>query len=160
MSKRQHPALVYVLKALLPYSREGMLLAFKPNRFFNELERLSGYPNKTLRNAYQRGAKSGLIQANPRKAPRLTARGRDRLQPFIATKLPNGGKLMVIFDIPEAASATRRQFRLNLRRLEFKQVQQSVWITRYDQRKIVEQIVSELGLTDCVQLYEAARLFP
>lgn len=67
---------------------------------------------------------------------------------------------MVIFDIPEDNAALRRQLRGSLRKLEFEQIQQSVWMTKYDHRQILEEIIDLLGLHDCVQLYEAARIVP
>ena len=159
MKEHRHSALIFVLKGLMPYSRESMLLAFKPNRFFNELEQLSGYSQKTLRTSYYRARRSGMLTIQ-HDTPRLTTRGKQQLQPFIATRLSGNAQLMVIFDVPETASPVRRQFRLALRKLDFTQVQQSVWMTAYDHRKLIEEIVNELNLENCVQIYEAARLFP
>lgn len=154
---RRHPALIYILKALLPYSRQNLLINYQPHRFFAELARTSHYSKATLQTTLYRARRSGLIATGP--VPRLTQRGRQKLQPFISKKLKNQGKLMVIFDIPESMNPLRRRFRAVLRELEFTQVQQSVWISSYDHRAYIRETVRELGLDQCVQIYEAAR-FP
>lgn len=149
--------MVFVLKALIPYSRESMMLAFKPSRFFYELEKTSSYKRKTIQNTYYRARQQNFIETS---SPRLTIQGRQHIQPFVAERLAQGGHLMVIFDVPEAEANLRRQFRLALRHLDFEQVQQSVWMSRYDHRDFLEELIGELGLGDCVQIYEAARLYP
>lgn len=154
--KRHHPARIYLLKALLPYSRQNMLLNYKPSQFFYELSRSSHYSESTLKTALYRAKQSGYITDGP--APKLTKLGHQKLQPFVAEKLNKSGKLMVIFDVPESMNSLRRRFRSVLRELEFTQVQQSVWMTSYDHRIYIRQVVIELGLKDCVQIYEAARL--
>lgn len=153
---QKHSTLMYVLRAFLPYSRENLLINYKPKQFFAELARTTGQPQARLVAAYYRARKSGLLTAGA--APQLTRRGRQKVQPFVCQKLSNHGKLMVIFDIPESIGPRRRRFRALLRELEFTQVQQSVWISSYDHREYLKEIVKELGLRQCVQIYEAARL--
>lgn len=156
---RKNSALVFILKGLMPYSRENMMLSFSPNRFFNELERTSGYKRKTLDETIRRAKKQGLMEkAGP--SLRLTALGRRVAEPYIAKQLKNGGKLMIIFDVPENQAAARQKLRSLLRKWGFEQTQKSVWITEYDHRESVRQAVEELGLAGCVELYECARLFP
>lgn len=135
------------------------MLAFKPNRFFNELEKVSGYPSHTLRVAYSRGITNGLISERLAN-PGLTNAGWQRVQPFVATKLKGGGKLMVIFDIPVVDDWKRRLFRDHLKRLGFQQVQQSVWMSDTDYRELLARLITELTLENNVQIYEAARLTP
>jgi len=65
---------------------------------------------------------------------------------------------MVIFDIPEDSADLRRKFRLLLIQLQFKQVQQSVWMSDKDYCAILADSIKDLGLQDWVQLYEAARI--
>ena len=156
--KKPNSALAYVLKALVPYTRPNLLLTYKPHLFFRELEHTSGYSRPTLRTALWRARKSGLVTADT--VPRLTARGRQKLQPFVAQKLRSNAKLLVIFDVPEARAPVRRQFRLLLRSLEFRQIQLSVWMTEYDHREVIMEAINELSLHDEVQLFEAARLLP
>lgn len=148
--------LFYVLKGLIPYTRENMLLSFRPGRYFDELEEVSGYPKQTIKTAYYRAKKSGYIEKGT--SSRLTNLGNQKLQPFLAKKLRGGGKLMVIFDIPREHNGLRRQFRALLKEWGFIKIQQSVWATSFDHVESVRTAVDELGLQDYVQLYEAAKL--
>ena len=50
----------------------------------------------------------------------------------------------------------RHEFRRLLKRLDFQYVQQSVWVTDLDHRKVLAEAVKKLELKDCVKLYEAA----
>ncbi len=54
--------LVYVLVALVPYTQPNLLLAFKPGLFFIELEKVSRYKQATLKAAYWRAQRQGLIE--------------------------------------------------------------------------------------------------
>ena len=92
--------------------------------------------------------------------PRLTAKGKQKLQPFIATKLQENARLMVVFDIPEEKAELRRQFRTLLRELKFEQAQLSVWITDFDHKDILLEAVEDMQLDGYIQIYESARLFP
>jgi DNA-binding transcriptional regulator PaaX len=152
----KHSAMIYLLKALLPYSRQNVLLNYKPRQFFYELARSSHYNETTLKTTFYRARKAGYVAGG--EIPRLTRHGRQKLQPFIAEKLGPNARLMVIFDIPEHTAYLRRRFRAILRELEFTQVQQSVWMTSYDHREYIRETIKELELEDYVQLYEAAHL--
>ena len=154
---RQMSALIFVLKGLIPYTRENMMLAFKPNAFFNELEKISRYKKWTLQKAYYQAQKEKLIQKQA-DVLRLTAAGKKIVRPFIAEKLPEGAKLMVIFDIPEDKSTLRARFRRVLNEWGFKQVQKSVWVTSYDQKEPVKELVAELELDQYVELFECASI--
>ncbi|OVE78551.1 hypothetical protein BVY00_02505, partial [bacterium G20] len=99
-SSKPQSALIFVLKGLIPYSRQNMLLAFKPNAFFNELEKISRYKRWTIEKAFYEAQRKELI-AKEANVMRLTRKGRRIIQPFVAKHLSNDAKLMVIFDIPE-----------------------------------------------------------
>lgn len=153
MTRGSESPLIFVLKGLVPYTHENLLLSFRPSEFFYELEKLSGHSRGSLRAAYGRAQRSGLVTCDP--IPRLTKMGRQKLQPFVAQYLPGKGQLLVVFDIPEATAFARRQFRLLLRQLQFEQVQQSVWITVFDHRQTLTEAIKELHLDGCVKMYEA-----
>lgn len=145
--------MMFVLRGLIPYTHENLLLSFKPHAFFAELEKISNHPRSSLKSAYYRARQSGYISDDV--VPKLTAQGKKHIEPFIAQKLSNKAKLLVIFDIPEAQSGKRRQFRRLLQNLDFKQIQLSVWMTEYDHRETLTAAMRELGLQDFVQIYEA-----
>lgn len=144
----------------MPMSHENVLLAFKPGRFFYELSKISGHRESTLRSAYNRAHRRGLIEQNAKSYPRLTKKGRIEAAPFVSHKLSHRGKLLVIFDIPENKASLRRELRTLLKRLGFVQVQLSVWVTDMDYRTVIIDAVTELELEGYVEFYEAARLFP
>lgn len=157
MAKKKN-ALTFVLLALIPYSRQNLLLSFSPNRFFNELERESGYNQAALKVAYRRGQQRGLIKKSV--TPQLTSRGLFAIQPFVATQLQNNAALMVIFDIPENRAADRQRFREMLKKWQFAQVQKSVWVTDLDYRESLISVITDLKIGRYVEIYESARLFP
>lgn len=156
---RQRSSLVYVLVALIPYSKPNLLLTFRPSQFFKELEKVSKYRRETLRDAYRRGVRSGYIKQVDEQ-PKLTSLGKRRAQPFVATKLAQNSRLMVIFDIPEQQAGLRQQFRGLLRQWQFEQVQKSVWLSEYDYREALIEAIGELNLVGCVEIHESARHFP
>lgn len=151
----------FILRGLLlPLSRENLLLTYKPGRFFYELSKISGHREQTLRTAFSRAKRSGLIEIDEETLPRLTAKGRLKAAPFASDKLTHKGKLLVIFDIPVSRGSTRRIFRQLLKNLGFKQVQQSVWVTEFDRRDIIIEAIAAYRLDGLVEFYEAARLHP
>lgn len=156
MVKRHDTPLIFILKSLIPYTRPNLLLSFRPNQFFNEIAQHSDHSRKSLRDAYNYAKRKGLVIEADR--PSLTFAGQERVQPFVAKKLHHGGKLMVIFDIPEEIKLKRDAFRRFLRKLEFAQVQQSVWLSENDNRAIVREAIDFYGLSGMVEVYEAARL--
>jgi hypothetical protein len=146
-----------LLLALVPYTRQNTLLVFKPNQFFNELERNSGYPKDKLRKTYYRAKQEKIITID-RDRPILSLKGRQIVQPFIANKLSNNAQLMVIFDIPEEYAGRRQRLRNLLKQLDFKQIQLSVWMSDKDHQAIIFESIVELELQQWAQVYEASRI--
>lgn len=159
-SPKPKSALAFVLLGLIPYTRPNMLLAFRPNQFFNELEKISNYKRHTLEQAARRARQQGLIEEARNQQLRLTALGRKKAMPYITKKLKNNGKLMLIFDVPEDRAIDRQRLRRLLRQWGFAQVQKSVWVTSYDFSEAAKEAVAELGLNGYVELYECALLYP
>lgn len=153
-------ALGYVLEGLIPFTEANMKLAFSPNRFFDELDRIRGkkYKRQSVRNAYYSARRAGLIEIGDDGIPRLTERGRMRVTPYQPGRLAGGAQLFVIFDIPEAERRKRLRFRRVLRELGFQQVQKSVWTTSLDHRRYLRAEIEYSDLGEYVQIYEAVRL--
>lgn len=148
----------YVLKALLPYSKQNLKLVFKPGEFFRELESVSKLNRNTVRSAYRRAISSGLIELDDQNIPRLTDKGRALTKPYKPSILGPNAKLLVMFDIPEDERAKRNHLRALLKELSFKKVQQSVWISNYDHRQYLLAELEEYKLSQYVVVYEAAQL--
>lgn len=146
-----------ILLALLPYTNQNILLIFRPNQFFDELERKSGYDKAKLRSTYSRMKREKVITITDNQIA-LSLKAKQIVQPFIAKKLMSSARLMVIFDIPEDHADRRRRFRYLLRHLGFIQIQQSVWMSDKDYREIIFESIVEIEITDWVQLYEASKI--
>lgn len=153
---KKHPALIYVLRGLFPPTRENVLLAFKPGLFFAELSKVSGFKERTLQRSYYKARREGLI--TPDAIPRLTKEGLERIRPYTAQKLGKDARLLLIYDIPMHMEAERRALNRLLHSLELTLVQQSVWSTDKDHREVIRRAIQELGLEDCVAVYESLRL--
>ena len=135
---KEKSAIIFILKALVPYTEANMMLAFKPSRFFTELERISEYKRRSLENAFYQAQRQEFIKFKLQKDLKIleiTKNGQRLIRPFVAEKFSRGGKLMIVFDIPEEMSASRNRLRRVLKSWNFYQVQKSVWVTEYDHRQ-------------------------
>lgn len=155
---RERSALVYVLIALIPYSKPNLFLAYKPYLFYRELEKISRYKEATLRAAYARARQQKLIE-HEHNLVRLTTKGRRKIAGFVAEKLEGDAKLMIIFDIPEDQSGKRQKFRNILKNWQIVQVQKSVWVTNKDFREELKELIREMDLYGYVELYECAPIY-
>ena len=160
MGKLSDSALKYILLALVPYSEPNLKLAFSPNRFFNDLDKIDmkkRYSRSHWQNTYYKAKKAGLIDVKPDAKPYLTGRGKALLELYNPKKLENS-QLMVVFDIPEEKATKRQALRRALTQLSFEQVQRSVWVTKYDCKAYLSTEISWLGIEEYVQIYEVVKL--
>lgn len=65
---------------------------------------------------------------------------------------------VVIFDIPEQNKRIRSVLRETLKVLEFKPLQKSVWISKNNFTKDLRVWVRELGLANCILIFETTDL--
>ncbi len=159
MASKNDSALKYLLLALVPYSEPNLKLAYKPNLFFDDLEHIAArkrYSKSHLKNTFYKAKQAGLVDVDNGYV-RLTSRGEAVLKIYEPKKLP-GSQLMVIFDVPEAHLAKRQAFRRTLKRLEFRQVQRSVWVSEYDYKDYLKTEVIWLGIAEYVEIYESLRI--
>jgi hypothetical protein len=159
MNGKQDSALRYILLALIPYTTPNLKLAYKPNLFFNDLECIDTrkrYSRSHLQNTFYKARSAGLIDTDSGSV-RLTGRGEAVLKLYEPEKLAES-QLMVIFDIPEALNAKRQAFRRTLKRLGFRQVQRSVWVSEYDYKDYMKTEVMWLGIGEYVEVYEALKI--
>ena len=145
--------------SLIPYSDPNLKLAFHPNQFFNDLEKLDVITakRKSLKTNYYRAIKRGLIEISEEGSPRLTEKGLRKVKPYQPQKL-KGSTLMVIFDIPENERHKRQRLRTLLKELSFRQIQKSVWESRYDHRQYLRAEIAEMHLQEYVKVYESAQI--
>ena len=154
---RRESAITFILKGLIPYTEPNLMLAFKPSLFFAELEKISRYKRRALEVAMYEARRQKLIEKKIEQHQniiRLTELGQKTLRPFVAEQLGDNAKLMIIFDIPEDMAPTRARLRRVLRSWDFEVIQKSVWLTTYDHRQSVNELIEELEIESYVQLFE------
>lgn len=145
----------------MPYSEANLKMSFKPGLFFYDLENIAKQKRKKhsyakIRSAYYRAVKNGYITLESGQ-PQLTASGKSKLKPYSPQEL-EGASLMIVFDIPEYERQKRRRLRILLKALQFKQVQKSVWITKFDCQELLKLEIEEQGLSKYVLAFEAIKL--
>lgn len=74
-------------------------------------------------------------------------------QPSHLKKRKDGKWLMVIFDIPERKKQLRENFRGLLYSLGFQKFQKSVWVSPFDVKKQLEEIIRFYGLENYVRIF-------
>ncbi len=160
LHNKYHSSLHYVLSALVPYTEANLKLSFSPNRFFNDLEKLSdrSYKVTAVRGSYYRALNDGLIVKNDEGMPQLTEQGVRTLNRYQPKYLQSNAAILVIFDIPESHRHLRRKLRTTLRELYFKPVQQSVWQTEFDVLEYLTESIRQDSLEEYVQVYESIRI--
>ena len=72
--------------------------------------------------------------------------------------LPKGKNLIVAFDVPELAKDARMVFRRSLKRMGFKQIQKSIWSTRFDVAKEMSQYIKLLKIDSWVLLFITTKI--
>ena len=152
------PTTKHILKAFIPYTKSNLQLAFKPQVFFNELEKMGQGKKRSIKSAFYRAIKTGLIEIDDAGIPRLTKKGKLKIREYQPSKLSKNSHLLIIFDIPEDERVKRNHLRALLHELSFIKVQQSVWASKFDHREYLAAEIKEYGLENYVIIYEAAKL--
>lgn len=147
----------YVLEALIPFTDANLKLAFRPNAFFNELEKRGHMNAASARSAYYEAKRRKLITFEER-IPRLSEQALSLLAINPPTALSSDKRCMVIFDIPEEYANKRRQLRTLLKELKFTQEQRSVWVSSVDHSPIVLELIRELSLQPYAKMYLASAI--
>lgn len=90
---------------------------------------------------------------------KLTQDGKVAATQFLIAKnrsmLPDGKIIILSFDIPESSRLLREMFRNSLRRMGFKKIQQSVWMTRKDVGNLLKKYLRLLKISRWVLIYLA-----
>lgn len=155
--RKEYSTVEYILLSLIPYSRPNLMLAYKPNAFFNELERISRRKKPTLQSSLSKAIRSGYIK-RINGVPVLSKKGRQKVSRLNAKRLKKDVYLMVAFDIPEELRAKRRRLRAFLKFRDFRQAQKSIWISPFDHSEEIKSLIDELQIGDFVDIYECAQL--
>lgn len=149
----------YLLASIVPYTEANLKLSFSPRRFFDDLARIedtTGSRSK-YRNAYYRAIKLGLLELKG-NSPHLTHKGVRTLSAYQPKLLSGQTRLLIAFDIPEQERQLRNKLRTILKEYKFRQVQKSVWESRYDCLKSLKTTIEQCSLENYVRFYEAEPL--
>ncbi|MBW3569374.1 CRISPR-associated endonuclease Cas2 [Candidatus Parcubacteria bacterium] len=151
-----------ILKAFIPFTEENMLLAYKPNQFFNRLEyldrlvELTKANRQTVQSTISRAKRAGLLKVDEKGILQTTWRGK------IKTKVRPNKKLrkylVIIFDVPETRRRDRNQLRAYLRANYCEMVQKSVWKTKYDIYDELLEVIGDLEIINYVSVFLADEL--
>lgn len=137
-----------MLKAFIPYSKENLMLAYKPGRFFNYLDELqsqTGASRGTLRVTIDRAKRAGLLKVDANSGSLVTT-WRGKIKVKVRPKAKTRHYLVIAFDIPEARRKHRDLLRGYLRSVYCEPVQKSVWKTKYDIHEELNEVIEELRL--------------
>jgi len=154
--KNDHAVLKAVLKAFLPYSRENIMLSYKPGKFFNYLdylEKQTKASRRSLSSTISRAKRNGLLKVDENGNTITSWRGKIKLSIKPTNKTRH--LLIIVFDIPEISRKNRDLLRLYLKTTQCEQVQKSVWKTRYDIYDELTEIIEDLYISDYVNLFMA-----
>ena len=91
----------------------------------------------------------------------ISDKGKQRLSEFIPqyqTERPWDGFLYLIsYDIPEHRHSTRNLLRSFLKRIGCALLQESLWLTPYNPRKLIDEFVGEHGITGTILISKLGR---
>ena len=81
-----------------------------------------------------------------------TDRAKLKMVDKIAEKMPKDNSMLrfISFDIPEQLKSQRDHFRMIIKRLGFKQVQKSLWVSNKNVAKLVELAAEDLKIADFI----------
>ncbi|MCX6808925.1 MAG: hypothetical protein NTW50_04680 [Candidatus Berkelbacteria bacterium] len=88
----------------------------------------------------------------------LTNKARIKIIDQISLTNGSDGKFRIVsFDIPEIKRGNRNCFRRAIKRMGFRQIQKSLWVSEYNVGNMVEIAAEEYGVSDFVAYFVADR---
>lgn len=100
---------------------------------------------------------SGYIEIkkeiNGNRSVCLTTKGKIKYLESDADKSDDGKMRILSFDIPEDLRKIRNQFRCSIKRIGFKQLQQSLWACPYPKADQIDIIINELNIKQYVAYF-------
>lgn len=110
------------------------------------------FNSATLAQAFRRLRKKGLIQSLREQVttPRITEEGRKRLKAIIpvydADRIWDGRVYLVTYDLPRTKNYQRNLLRDYLKKIGCGMLQESVWLTPYNPKELIEEFVGRYKL--------------
>ena len=110
--------------------------------------------NKRISNDFHELKRNGYVEDidwQGERAVRLTNKGKIKIIEKIVEAHKSDDKIrFVSFDIPERLHRQRDLFRRTIKRIGFRQIQQSLWVTDKNVGEMVDMAASEFGISDYV----------
>lgn len=133
------------------------------------LMNLLGVSEKGVRSTLSRMTQKGWLAAekNGRRSQySLTEQGRSLLlhgqrrifEPIM--KDWDGQWQMLVYSLPEKLRSTRHTLRTQLSWLGFGSLAPGIWISPHDRKDELENLISELGISECVEIFSSVHLGP
>lgn len=138
--------MVYLGEAATTFSRNTWEPKVKADRFLESIN------YETIKRAFERAREKGWVKRTKRKRvwPEITKAGKKRLVSLIPqydkNRVWDKRLYLVTYDIPEKRKKDREVLREYLKRLGSGLVQESVWLTPYNPREILQEFIEERGL--------------
>lgn len=113
---------------------------------------LEAFNHETLARAFRHLRRRGLVQTFKEsvKEPQITAAGKRRLEELVprydAKRAWDGILYLVTYDIPVEHNRDRNNFRYFLAKIGCGMLQESLWITPYNPKKLIEEFIEERSL--------------
>lgn len=113
--------------------------------------------------ALKRLRENGLVEliSDQELIYRLTDPGKDKAlwqKMMLEDKSWDGKWRVVIWDIPEKSRMARDLLRYKLKQLGFSQLQRSIWVTKKNCTKVLENFISKVGIQDWVKVLETKEI--
>lgn len=138
--------MVYLGEAATTFSRNTWEPQIKADHFLESIN------YETIKRALERAREKGWIKRTKRKRvwPEITKTGKQRLASLIPqydkNRVWDKRLYLITYDIPEKRKKDREFLREKLKRLGSGLVQESVWLTPYNPREILEEFIEERKL--------------
>ncbi|MCX6812123.1 MAG: hypothetical protein NTW79_00655 [Candidatus Berkelbacteria bacterium] len=98
-----------------------------------------------------------IVKDGKRKSIRLTNKGKIKLLEGKKSEQTDGKWRILSFDVPRAKNKLRDQFRRSIKRIGFKQVQQSLWVSPFINADEIDLIIDELKIREYVAYFIIAK---
>lgn len=167
MKVNKKESLSYFILLALEKSVDGFIriqdLRMNPAKYMYYGGWGSPIKKSTISQTIKRLRERGLIQEDTINSQelifKLTDLGKESLgQEFFREEDWDGKWRIIIFDIPEQKRIIRNLFRRNLKKWGFKQLQQSVWVSKQNVTDRLKTLILDLKVEDWVVVVESGNV--
>ena len=123
----------------------------------------NNFDEEKIKRAFYELKKDGLIDYTKRlgQEPQITAQGKKRLSEFLPQYDPervwDKRLYLITYDIPEKERRNRDRLRHFLKKIGCGLLQESLWITPYNPKKVINEFVAEAGLEELILISDMGK---